>query len=626
MMEKTREGVLETYQEISDKLMSVIFDEVRVSSPVAGSVAKSDLQEQIIRMQTIFHEGLLATLEEDAWDTCNVVFFGETNAGKSTLIEALRLYYGDIERKTEVAWGAGIGDGHADFTTKPAAYDVNIGSCTLRLTDLPGIEGKEENFSKDIENELRKANVVLYLVGNGKKIERETLKRVKSYLRQDARVYAVCNVHCLGKAHRDPVLDKPYTDELMKKMEDVQRKAAVQIAEELGAVLGEIYRGIYAMNAHLAFAAAAYDANRGGSLITPDRKELIGAQKIYAREFADNYEAMCISSRLDMIVTLLRERAENFYTERVEQETRKLLRLISELFTHKGEEMGALAVLRVLQEQMERERDAYRSACEDAVTAQQRFERQVARIPKAVASKYRTKYQDLMHKKIEHSWDGKIKEEYVRRFMSKREREMQSFVEEEVQKKVEGAVSELSERYKQISEHLNAVGYAAQRGAMGIRFSGSNFQEDGIGLGSIALKGIGVALEGVAIRGLIGGIAGFIGLRITTWWLGPIAIVGTLGFELIKYLMGADERLAKAKAKATEFFEKQEEAVAESLREALMEYDIKGQVRVSCYEPFVSAVEQTILSYEQMNTVIEDVATFFDRLKLEIGGYSHGKV
>ena len=192
MMEKTREAIVDTYRLILDKLMSASIEVDRAADPGMGSVEKKDIRTQIMRMQADFRAAEYAVPDADEWNVCRVVFFGETNAGKSTLIEALRLYYGTAVRTAHIAWGAIIGNGKEDWTKKPAYYDVRVGSCTMRLTDLPGIEGvlegKEPDFSKDIGDELSKANVVLYIAGNGKKPERETLEKLKCYLRQDARV------------------------------------------------------------------------------------------------------------------------------------------------------------------------------------------------------------------------------------------------------------------------------------------------------------------------------------------------------------------------------------------------------------------------------------------------------
>jgi hypothetical protein len=603
-MEKTRKVIVDTYRQILDKLMSASIEVDRAADPGMGSVEKKDIRTQIMRMQADFRTAEYAVPDTDEWNVCRVVFFGETNAGKSTLIEALRLYYAARRQTAWGKWGATIGDGNTDFTQQPVYYDVRVGSCTLRLTDLPGIEGvlegKSPDFSKSIEDELSKANVVLYIVGNEKKPERETLKKLKSYLRQDARVYAVCNVHCKGKKNRDPALDGLYTDDLMKKMEAVRREAAVQAAEELRAVLGENYQGGYAMNAHLAFAGVAYDETSGKTLIAPHLDALIQDQGIYAREFDGSYQGMRAASRLDMIVELLQEWARDFPTACYEQQRRKLSRLIGELTVRDGARLGALAMLSELHVQMEREYRVFESACAEASTAQSVFARRIAEIPQKVATKYRTKYQNEMYRAIEKDWDGSISEKRVKQFMKDHEQGMQTFIAEEAQKKIDEAVSVLRGEYERLSMEINRVEQMGFGQSAGIRFSGSGFRDKGFDLGDTLWKGVEVGLGGLAMRAAIGGGLGF---------LPGMAIV--LAFEAIKYFMGADERLAKAKAAAKELFAEQERKITYKLIKKMNELDLIGKVRSETYEKFSQAVDQHAAAAREIGTVVKDLRHFF---------------
>ena len=78
-----------------------------------------------------YHLEILSKIAE--WDRLNVSFFGETNAGKSTIIESL--INGD---------GGSIGDGYKDFTKtiNKITYE------NINLMDMPGIEGREYRVIK----------------------------------------------------------------------------------------------------------------------------------------------------------------------------------------------------------------------------------------------------------------------------------------------------------------------------------------------------------------------------------------------------------------------------------------------------------------------------------------------
>jgi GTP-binding protein EngB required for normal cell division len=82
------------------------------------------------------------------WDKLNVAFFGETNAGKSTIIEALTNGEGHT-----------IGEGYKDFT-----LDVNIKQFkNINLVDMPGIEGKEYKVIKSIKEAVNKSHIIFYV-------------------------------------------------------------------------------------------------------------------------------------------------------------------------------------------------------------------------------------------------------------------------------------------------------------------------------------------------------------------------------------------------------------------------------------------------------------------------------
>ena len=100
------------------------------------------------------HIEILST--EVEWDKLNVSFFGETNAGKSTIIESL--INGD---------GRSIGEGYKDFTKT-----INkITYKNINLMDMPGIEGREHTVIKNIRKAVDKSHIVFYVIGTNKAYE-----------------------------------------------------------------------------------------------------------------------------------------------------------------------------------------------------------------------------------------------------------------------------------------------------------------------------------------------------------------------------------------------------------------------------------------------------------------------
>ncbi len=111
----------------------------------------------------------------EEWENFTIAFYGETGAGKSTLIECLRMFfkeqskvdqqerfkrlysnyqnnYQNDERKKQAILnelhslqdGAIIGDGRSDFTLETQSYPFQYNHQNFVLLDVPGIEGSEK--------------------------------------------------------------------------------------------------------------------------------------------------------------------------------------------------------------------------------------------------------------------------------------------------------------------------------------------------------------------------------------------------------------------------------------------------------------------------------------------------
>ncbi len=130
----------------------------------------------------------------EEWENFTIAFYGETGAGKSTLIECLRLFfkeqskvvqqerfkrlysnyqnnYQNDKRKKQAILnelhslqdGVIIGDGRSDFTTKTKSYTLKHNNKTFTLLDVPGIEGDEKKlFSKFLT--LRKKPMLFFML------------------------------------------------------------------------------------------------------------------------------------------------------------------------------------------------------------------------------------------------------------------------------------------------------------------------------------------------------------------------------------------------------------------------------------------------------------------------------
>ncbi|MGL2717330.1 GTPase [Helicobacter pylori] len=196
-------------------------------------------QEALEVFQKLERESLkeLESLKNnEEWENFTIAFYGETGAGKSTLIECLRMFF---KEQSKV-------DQQERFKRLYSTYQYNHQNFVL--LDVPGIEGSEKKVIDQISNATQKAHAIFYVTKTpnppqkGEEGKRGTIEKIQKQLDSQTEVWAIFN--------------KPITSPIALKdglINESEKESLKILNKEMKNILGKHYMGYKAVSAQAAF-------------------------------------------------------------------------------------------------------------------------------------------------------------------------------------------------------------------------------------------------------------------------------------------------------------------------------------------------------------------------------------
>lgn len=493
-----------------------------------------------------------------------------------------------------------IGTGRSDYTHSASTYCLSIDSKKFALIDIPGIEGDESNFEEIIKESLEKAHMIYYVNGSGKKIENESLKKIKKYMHDGTSVYAIFNTHCKAKKERIPGIDKSYSEELedaYKKQEDI----ISQTEAELRSILGSNYKGSINMNGLLAFCSVAFGFGEKTSIKEEKDKNLRNDQKKYLNEYNLNREQMFKDSHLQEICNAIGAKSYTYKSDILNENIKKLRNRMSEMIDRvyllkTGEIRKIYSFINSYNE--------FESSCKEA---KDDFIRNMKHVGINAANEG---FYDLMEEifnRIEED-GGKTKDKDIQAIVDERKDEVIEKIQNGINKKILYAQKAFDESIEDAKERLRKdiereqlqfeVILSSENVGLDIRFEEclkyniKDFGKSVSTIGSLALSG---AFVGSMITPGLGTAIG-----------AAIGVVLGLIFNLWNIFLSRDKRISNAKEKIRHEIDSQIYEVSDQINEELSKLNYEQRIN-EIYESIYNDSEKQKNKLLEIKRLLENV-------------------
>lgn len=545
--------------------------------------------KQINKINDVYIKEIRKIKKLGSCSTLNISFFGETNAGKSLILETLKMLFGGEVKDLDTI--NLIGEGLRDTTQSIIRYNFAFNNNNIIIRDTPGIEGNEKKYTDIINESLSQSHVIFYVLRGSKIPDRNTLERIKKYMKSDTEVYLIHNISFLGRTKVNEDKSKRYLEfdeRISNELQNQKKNLHIKLDQLFTRIFRNQYKGMHYIFGFMAFAGAVYSFNKetnDGVLISPSIKKKI-SKLLY--EVDNQYNSLIKYSNIYQISNTL-GKISNLSEEKIVHSLQlKLRNAVSDLYSEVKKK--------------ERLSIGYKQSLDDLSDKLSKLEKLFSDIPNQIRNSIKkavrnvcTRYQDVLEKNIKKS-DGYFNKNDFYIFIESIKDDLENDLTREINKVINALTNKLKKNILDLKEKLaDDMKFNHKYRNIEIDFDFKEILDSFDEIFSSVLKGIGAALTALFLTNPLTAVIAF-----------GVSLLGSV----ISFFLGKTKRINKALYQVNNYFDK----LISEIVKRLLESDEINKLENHINNIFLGIKDNINLLKEQFESVVE----FFDLIVLTL--------